>query len=105
MSVFETDTLAARSLERVHDTAGAIADDVKSEAKGKLRDVVDLASEAYEEGRARAFGVVDSADSFLRGRALMTIGIVAGAALLLGFALRGRPSRPAPPALAVPGGH
>jgi uncharacterized protein YjbJ (UPF0337 family) len=89
MTLTENDTLTTRTLDRVTDTAGAIADDVKSEANGRLRDVIGLANDAYGQTRDKALDAFDGAEGFLRDRSLLVLGIVAGAALLLGFALRG----------------
>ena len=89
MTLTENDTLTARTLDRVADTAGAIADDVKSEANGRLRDVIGRAKDAYGQTRDKALDAFDGAEGLLRDRSLLVLGIVAGAALLLGFALRG----------------
>ena len=91
MTPTENDTLTARTLDRVTDTASAIANDVKSEANGRLRDVVGLANDAYGRTRDKALDAFDGAEGFVRDRSVLVLGIVVGAALLVGFALRGGP--------------
>jgi ElaB/YqjD/DUF883 family membrane-anchored ribosome-binding protein len=89
MKSTENDTLTARTLERMTDTAGAIADDVKSEANDRLREAAGLANDAYGQTRDKALETFERTDGFLRDRSLLVLGVVAGAALLAGFALRG----------------
>jgi ElaB/YqjD/DUF883 family membrane-anchored ribosome-binding protein len=91
MKSTENDTLTARTLDRVTDTAGAIADDVKSEAADRLHDAAGLANDAYGQTRDKALDVFERAEVFLRERSLLVLGILGGAALLAGFALRGGP--------------
>jgi ElaB/YqjD/DUF883 family membrane-anchored ribosome-binding protein len=88
MSHTDTETLTARSLDRLADAAEGIARDVKSTAKGRLRKVFGRANRAYDETRGVALGAVGRADDFVRDRSLMLLGIAAGTALLVGFLLR-----------------
>jgi ElaB/YqjD/DUF883 family membrane-anchored ribosome-binding protein len=88
MSHTDVKTLTARSLDHLADAAEAIAGDVKSTAKGRLGEVVGLANQAYDRTRGRALGAVGRADGFVRARSLMLLGIAAGTALVVGFALR-----------------
>jgi ElaB/YqjD/DUF883 family membrane-anchored ribosome-binding protein len=85
----DAENLAERSLGRLNDAAGAIAEDMKSETKTRLRGAKRAVDDAYGQTRDTALGAMGEAEGFLRDKALMAVGIVAGAGLLLGFALRG----------------
>ena len=93
--------LAERSLDRLQDAADAIADDVRSEVRGALKDAVGRANKAYDKTRGQALGAAATANGFVRDKALLLVGIAAGSALLAGMLLRGghkaEPARDAHP--------
>jgi ElaB/YqjD/DUF883 family membrane-anchored ribosome-binding protein len=79
----DAENLAERSLGRLNDAAGAIAEDVKSETKTRLRGAKRAVDDAYGQTRDTALGAMGEAEGLLRDKALMAVGIVAGAGLLL----------------------
>lgn len=96
-------SLAARSLDRLQDAAGAIAEDARSEAGGRLREAIGLANKAYGASRERALDAADSADHFLRGKTFVLLGVAATTALLAGLVLGGKRGPSAPDATATGG--
>ncbi|HLK24135.1 MAG TPA: hypothetical protein VKT30_05715 [Caulobacteraceae bacterium] len=82
--------LAARSLDHLQDAADAIADDLRAEVSGRLKDAFGRANDAYDRTRGRAMDAAESANGFVRDKALMLVGIAAGTALLTGLLMGGR---------------
>jgi hypothetical protein len=89
MAQTDAETLTSRSLDRLADAAEAVAGDVKSTARGRVRHAIRLADRAYRQARRRALSAGGRADAFPRERSLMLLGIAAGTAVLVGVALRG----------------
>lgn len=102
MSLDQAESLAKRSIGRLHDAADDIVDDVKSEARGRVRKAKGAVHGAYERTRHRAEDAVDDVHGYLRDQSLVTLGVGVAIGLFMSFALRngakppkvGAPARP-----------
>jgi ElaB/YqjD/DUF883 family membrane-anchored ribosome-binding protein len=88
MPADKTESLARRSIGRLHDTVDDVVDDVKGRARDRLHRGAHAVHEVWDDTKGRARGAAGEARGYMRDHSLLTLGIGLGLGLLVSAMLR-----------------